>query len=366
MTNTYRILIISASVGSGHHQAAQALRQALLSRCCRVDVVDFFGGEHRYAGKLIKAAYFRLLRLFPEIYDYLYHYTDASRYGESIKGLLDRLSRRYIRRLIRRYRPDVLVFTHPFPCGAAAGLKRADLINVPLVAVVTDFAVHRLWEYPEVDDYCVASDGLVSHLVRKGYDLSRVHGVGVPIRPVFAELDGTARRPGHVLVMGGGVGLGPAQEVVQALMDAKGVTAIHVVCGKNVRLYRSLQAMVSTNPRLHLYQYTSLVPQLMAAAEVLITKPGGLTASEALAAGLPMVLVDAIGGQEEDNARFLTATGAALWAHDAETAARCTETILNDSMCRAKMQESCRRLARPQAARAVAEIVIQAAQRKGK
>ena len=136
MSNQPNILILSASVGNGHNQAAAAVKQSLESLYqAEVTVVDFLGEGNPYLGKLIKGAYYKAIQIFPEVYDYFYRYTDVSH-------ILD---------LVERFEPQGIVFTHPFPCAAAAGLKRLQKLTLPIVGIVTDFAVHRLWQYNEVD-----------------------------------------------------------------------------------------------------------------------------------------------------------------------------------------------------------------------
>lgn len=350
---TQRVLIVSASIGDGHNRAAQAVQEALSRRGVYCHVVDFFAARH--FGRLLKEAYFGTLRLAPEVYDYFYRYMNASAHGEHVKSLLAHASRRYLRQLVEAYRPDVLVFTHPFPCGAAAGLKRRGLIRQPVVAVVTDFAVHRFWQYPEVDHYCVAHETLAGQFSGIG---GAVHATGIPIRAIFTHPVVTPPQLNSVLVMGGGLGLGPMVEIVQRLAAIPDANSIAVVCGRNHRLYRALRGRVRLDPdRVRVYGYTEQIPRLMAQAAVLVTKAGALTCSEALAQGVPLVLGAALPGQEEDNARFLSRRGAAVWTSSPAALAAAVAEIMRRPERRRDMVRAGRCLARPQAAAEVADLV---------
>lgn len=363
----YRVMIVSASVGSGHQQAALALKSLLETTAdCQVDIIDFFGSEHHRLGRLVKAAYFQLLQLFPEVYDFFYHQTDESKYGQTLKSVLYHTSQRYMRSLIRKRRPHVIVFTHPFPCAAAAGLREAGRITVPLVGVVTDFAVHRLWQYDMVDHYCVAADSLKDQMCSQGIIPHRIHATGIPIRPEFGQVNTEARKKGHILIMGGGVGLGPTEELVEVLAKVPGVQRLYVICGENIETYQAIVSKQATLSKIDVYQFTDKVSTLMEECEIIITKPGGLTVSEALAAKLPMVLIDAIGGQEEDNARFLTNAGVALWAHDADGASVYVRRMLSDDSFTLQFRENCANLAKPQAAQNIAAIITDICSKKAR
>lgn len=357
-----RILIVTASVGSGHTQAALAIKQALKKEFgYQASVIDFLSGGGRYFGKVVKSTYLRALKMFPEIWDYVYRYSNEPRFGEPIKSVLQLASERYMTRIIRRYSPDVLVFTHPFPCGAAAGLKRDGKTAVPLIGVITDYAVHRFWEYPEVDHYCVATDELAAEVLAQGFSASSVSSVGIPIRDMIRTRT-EAVSPFHsVLVMGGGMGMGPDAEMVRALAVMPEIS-VRAVCGKNAHLYQLLKSVAPRSSKFKIYGFTQKIPELMAEASLLVTKPGGLTASEALAAGLPMVLVDVFGGQEEDNAAFLVDNGVARMAHNAEELQQHVREVLSSPGTLAMMRERCLLLGRPQAAYSVAKIIHNALQ----
>lgn len=352
------VLILSASVGNGHNQAAAAVKQALVTHDqAQVTVLDFLGEGNQYLGKIIKGAYYKTIQIFPEVYDYFYRYTDVSRYAAlPIKSLLYHTMEQYILDLVEKFEPDGLVFTHPFPCAAAAGLKRLHKLSLPIIGVVTDFAVHRLWQYSEVDQYCVASVPLAVQMAARGFAAEKFHVTGIPVQPQFRHCR-SVPIPGEVLVMGGGLGLGPTGDMVSALTKLSGIRHITVVCGHNADLREEL-AVTYANQPVRVLGFTEHVDQFMGEASLLVTKPGALTASEALCFGLPMLLVDAVGGQEEDNAAYLQGAGVALTAANLTEVSRLAELFLTQPSLQEIMRSECSLLARPEAAEAAAALIM--------
>jgi processive 1,2-diacylglycerol beta-glucosyltransferase len=362
------VLIVTASVGAGHNQAAQAIGAELERRypAARVVIADFMGEENSHLNALLKDTYLKMLSLSPQVYDLLYRWSQA-RQLPGVQSLLARAMKRSMLRLYLRYRPDLLVFTHPFPCGAAAYLRRTGKLDAPLVGVVTDFSAHPLWVYDEVDLYFVAARETRAELIEQGAAGERVFPTGIPIDAGFGRLLdryaatrrlGLSARQPTVLVMGGGLGIGPVAEAVRSLDAIGRGLQLVVVAGRNAGLRRRLQALarVSRQP-VTVLGYTRRVRELMAAADLLITKPGALTVSEALSAGLPLVLVEPLPGQEEDNAAYLTAQGAAVLLPDAGKAGELVAGLLDRPAALEEMRRRARSLGQPWAASAAAGII---------
>jgi processive 1,2-diacylglycerol beta-glucosyltransferase len=374
MTKEPRILIVSASIGSGHNQAAAAIEQELRRQHpqSQIDIVDFLTYGSSSWGNFIKETYFKMLHVFPDMYDFLYRWTSGP--GHRVKNLLAYSSKKRMSKLYQHYQPDILVFTHPFPCAAAAYLRRKRMINTTLIAVITDFAVHPLWTYDEVDMYCVADSSLQYQLVEKGIPESRIMVSGIPVGAQFAiskqdsgisqEYELQGNKP-TLLVMGGGLGLGPLEIVLQSIERCTLPLQLIVVAGNNKEILPSLHNFAKKSRHtIHVLGFTKEVDHLMERADLLITKPGGLTSSEALAKGLPMLLVSAIPGQEEENARFLVQQGAAIHVRDIRRIPLYLQRLF------AKKPELLRsikiaatHLGKPEAARLIAQTVLQRAQR---
>ncbi len=331
-----RIVIVSASIGTGHMQAAKAIQEYYehTEPLAEVRHVDFFAKESLSLDMLIKETYIKLIDIFPMFYDVLYRMSQGEKQGNALQTIVSWLMKSRMLKLVRQEKPDVLVFTHPFPCGAACILKRQRLINVPIVGVITDYTVHQFWVYPQVDRYCVGSNTLVQPLRESGIASEKIVVTGMPIRMAYWDRplrDYYSGAPVKALVMGGGLGLGAIRDVLLQLDKVTGLDHITVVTGYNEDLYDTIVEMKSHFRKpVEVLGYTSKVPALMKESSILLTKPGGLTCREATSVGLPMVFFSAIPGQEEGNADLFVHLGCAKWAKHIDGLSKMVESIISD------------------------------------
>lgn len=352
-----RILIISASIGTGHTKAAQAIAMQVRRRYPEavVETVDFMADGY-YLNRLIKESYLQMLHLTPNMYDVLYRWTKSAR-RFSMQGIMARAMKRNMKELLDKHRPDIVICTHPFPCSAVAYLKKTQYPNIVLTGVITDFAVHQMWIFDEVDLYFIGSADMLMAMVAKGVSRKRVAVTGIPVLPSFSEYDrGEAkvkdgRQLPNILIMGGGLGMGGVQESLHSLEQIARSLRIVVIAGRNKKLRRKLEKFsLRSHHSIRIYEYTDRIPELMASSQLLITKPGALTISEALTMELPMILFDPIPGQEIDNARFLEGKGAAVWVKDGEHIAGEAFALLTDPERHDAMRARARALRKPYAA----------------
>lgn len=317
-----KILILSASIGTGHTQAARALEEYWQQAHpdYEVTTVDFLSTETFSIDNLVRETYIKMIDVFPMLYELVYRLSQGEHKGGVMQTCVSWMLKRRMLRLLEKEKPDVLVFTHPFPCGAACILKRQKLLDIPIIAVITDFTVHQFWIYKQVDHYCVGTPEMIAELTHGGVEQSRIHVTGIPIRRDFfsmPERHYTNSKERHVLIMSGGLGLSSVQRALSYLDDIDTITKFTVVAGLNDNLYDSLTDMShSLQTPIEVFGYTNQIPRLMKAADLLVTKPGALTCTEAVTAGVPIVCFDAIPGHEEANAIFLERAGAARWARD--------------------------------------------------
>lgn len=364
-----RILIVSASIGTGHNQAAAAIGQELRSQRpqAQIDIIDFLQYGSYYRGSLLRETYLKILHLFPEVFDFLFRWTAGK--GQQVKSLFAYSSKKRITELRRQFKPHILVFTHPFPCAAACYLKRQGVLDLPVAAVVTDFGVHPFWIYREVDAYFVAHENLRQQLVDKGINAGRVRACGIPIDKKYSEevirSEGVIKEEPVMLIMGGGLGLGPLDSVLVHLEAFPHPLRVFVVAGSNRKLLPKLREMVGkSRHKIRILGFTEKINQLMEAADLLITKAGGLTASEALAKGLPMLFIPVIPGHEAENARFLVQQGAAVQVRDVEEIPRCLQYLLvEQSGVLDGMRRAAAALAKPDAAQDIAAQILEMAGR---
>lgn len=364
-----RILIVSASIGSGHHQAAQAVARQIACQYpqAKVEIVDFMAEENSYFNTLLKETYLTMLSLSPNMYDFLYRWTHIASTGSPVQNLLAVVMKKTMEKLIIQYRPQLIICTHPFPCAAAAYLKRNGKISATLAAVVTDFTVHRLWVYQEVDLYFVGTSEMRLELQKYGILGRRTHVTGIPISADFQRchskqniLKELQLSPGlpTLLIMGGGLGLGGVEQALASIADCTIPLQVLVISGNNHKLRESLASHIGTcKHRIRVIGFSNRIPELMACADLLITKPGALTISEALASKLPMILFESIPGQEKDNAAYLAEKGAALWLKNSNELSVTVQRLLSSSLHLQAMQAVAETLQRPYAAEHIVEII---------
>ncbi len=313
-----KVCIMAASIGNGHVQAARAVAEMVKRHPAgyRAQTLDFLSRDMISPDYWVREAYMKMIDLFPLFYDVLYHQSQSKHGGKQVRSLLARVFRNRMRHLVGILEPDLLAFTHPFPAAAASRLREKGELPVPLVGIVTDFDSHQLWVYRNMDAYCVPTQTVAETLAEKGVPENVIHITGIPIMQHFytEREKEIAREPGTVMVMGGGIGLGGLKDVLWRLTQVEEIQRFIVVTGYNVTLYDEIEDLRGDlRVPLELYGYTNEIPRLMARASLLVTKPGALTCTEAITMGVPMILVDAIPGQEEANAEYLEGIGCAKW-----------------------------------------------------
>ncbi len=361
-----RVLFMYISPSSGHQHAADAIREALtlLEPGWESIGVDSFSYAYPKIGKLIARAYMEVLRRTPALWNYVYDNPDVETATREIREVLNLISSPKMKTLVERYDPSAIVCTQAVPCSVFAAEKRRGALQIPLIAVVTDFAIHSYWIYKEVDLYCVSSEEARQDLIRAGIEAARVVVTGIPISPKFLKhrrKEQVRSRLGldphapTVLMMGGSQGMGPLQETLEKLIDLD--LQCLVATGLNRELYRLLKKTHGRQKGVRIYGYTKRIATLMEAADLLISKPGGLTSSEALAKNLPMVITNPIPGQEERNARYLQNQGVADQADSPEDIARCVKNLLTHPARLQKMIEATRAISAPYASIEIARWV---------
>lgn len=369
-----KILLLSVSAGAGHMRAAEALRayadlQPEAVAATHLDVMDFVPSGFR---KIYTDFYLKLVNKAPTLWGYLYQRSHEAKPDSSMEKLrrgVERLNTRALLRAIAEFAPDAIICTHFLPAEILSRLKRQQQLACPVWVQVTDFDLHRLWVHEHMAGYFAANEEVAYRMRAQGIPAHSIHVTGIPIMPAFAAapertqaaqalgLDPTRRT---MLLMGGGAGLGRMEEVAARLLALEAQFQLVVLAGKNVQALAELQELAQRYPgRLVAQGFTPHVERLMACADWVITKPGGLTTSECLAMGLPMIVNSPIPGQEERNADFLLEQGVALKAFDGVTLEyRVLHLLQHPEQC-AAMQRKAQALGRPHAAQAVLDIVLQ-------
>lgn len=362
-----RFLLMHITASSGHHRASCAIQESLqhLDPSATVVGIDAFQYTSRFVRWAISRTYSSLIRHQPDVWEYLYDNPDVHRRVQYFRGLLHRYQAAKFQRLLETVRPDAIACTQAYPCGMAADFKQQRRLRIPLIGVLTDYAPHLYWFHDAVDVYIVPSEQVKRRFLMRGVDATRVRVLGIPICRRFMEpTDGeaTARafglNPRHpvILIMGGGSGFGELPAIVASLDALPHPCQLVVLTGTNRSLLSRLQSQRFRHRVLAL-GYTDEIPALMGLATLLVSKPGGLTTSEALARHLPIVIVNPIPGQEAYNARFLLSQGAAVQAAAPSTVRQTVRDLLDTPEQLEALRRRSAELARPRAALDVATLL---------
>ena len=370
-----RILILSVGAGAGHIRAAQALEAAFCERCPSGDVLNV--DAVRYTNPAFRKAftdgYEKLVTDLPSIWGMIYESLEEQSSAGKLKkfvALFDRLNAQPLRRMVKEYGPDAIVCTHFLPAEVLGPRRLRGKLRAPLFIVLTDYDVHAMWVQPGVDRYFVPTEEARHALQMSGVGDMRVDVTGIPIMPVFAhdppgrpsmrkklglDLDSPT-----VLVAAGGMGLMPVDQVVRVLATRLPQVQFLVVAGRNKRLFKRIQKAAEESPgKVFPFAFVENMDELMAASDLAVAKSGGLTTSECLAMRLPMVVYNAIPGQEERNAVYLLEKGAGVWAHTAAHMFFKVEYLLSHPEELERMRAAAERIRRPRAAYDIADIVLE-------
>jgi processive 1,2-diacylglycerol beta-glucosyltransferase len=358
-------LLFSASAGAGHLRAAEAVLAACRRRfpgaeAKHVDTLELTPPSFR---RIYGQGYVDFVNRAPELLGVLYDKTNKPpkhAAAEKLRLLVERLNTRPFVKFLREFDPDVVIHTHFLPAAIVAHEKRKRRFKAPHLVVVTDFDVHRFWLCPGIDRYCVARDDNRIHLEALGVPAETIRVTGIPIDPVFAEApDRAALRRKHaldealpiVLVLCGGFGVGPIEALVQSLWASVRGARLVVVAGRNEALQARLKRQAPKAPTpTTILGFTREMHEWMALATIAVTKPGGLTTSEALARGLPLVVANPIPGQETRNATMLFEEGAAISGENPLTLGPRVARLLAAPERLAAMSRAAGSLGRPHAA----------------
>jgi processive 1,2-diacylglycerol beta-glucosyltransferase len=361
-----RVLVLSASAGAGHLRAAEAIEKAIRIRGLASDVqhLDVLKFTNKVFRHLYSKAYIDLVNNAPEVLGWLYDHLDDPAKKDPIRLAFDRLNANPFIRYLERYQPDIAICTHFLPSGIISSLKGEEKVKVLNTVVVTDFDVHAMWLCRHVEQYFVAMEETKVHLKALGVPESLVTISGIPIDPVFAgPRDKNAMRRKHglepdrftILVSAGGFGVGPVGYLMQALAQLKHPARVLAVCGRNEALKAELAEMIGHLKKTSVVSFTLVgftteMDELMTAADLFVGKPGGLTTSEALAKGLPMVVINPIPGQEERNSDHLLEQGAAIRCNNLPALAYKIDSLIDTPGKLAQMEKSSRSMGKPDAA----------------
>ena len=364
-----RVLILSAGVGSGHNMAGGVIERYLKATpgvyAEIVDVLELSNDAYQY---LYGKTYFKLVDAVPWLVGWGYEANDPPFKLKKPVEMFDRINTMSTVRRIRAFNPDVVVCTHFLPARLAALLLARELINAPIFVVTTDYDFQGLWLNPPFSRIFVAREETKAYMEAIGVPADRLTTSGIPVRPLFGEpVDADAVRKRYdldatkpmLLVSAGAAGGSYTTAVVKQTLRMTNDFQAVVICGANAELKSEVEHLVAG--REHQYRvlgYSSDMPDLLRIASLFVGKPGGLSSSECMAAGVPMVLIKPIPGQEDRNSDYLLESGAAVKCNYEGTIGYKLDEILSEPGRLERMAASARRIGHPDAAAKVAAAVV--------
>lgn len=365
-----RILLMYISQVSGHRSAAMAIQKAikLLEPDTQVLNINAFQYTNPLTEKIIHRLYMAMLNKMPKIWDLLYDNPKVVKGTEGLKEAVNKMNSPKLKSLLNEFRPDAIACTQAFPCGMVSTYKKIYNSKIPLIAVLTDYIPHSYWVYDNVDYYITPSQEVTEKLVLKGVGLDKINCFGIPFDPKFNDpilKEEVIRKLGLdialpvLLIMGGGHGIGPIEKVVRSLEGARVNFQEIVVTGINKKLQNFLKKnTVKLKKKIIILEYVDNIHELMSAADVILTKPGGVTTAEALAKKLPMIIVNPLPGQEESNAAYLTSQGAAIKIDKPENIVRVIEDLFSNRDRLKYLSEAALRISKPNASLDIARLLL--------
>ncbi|ULO06367.1 UDP-N-acetylglucosamine--LPS N-acetylglucosamine transferase [Paenibacillus sp. 19GGS1-52] len=314
-----RVLLLSEGFGAGHTQAAYALSSSLrkLSPNVQTKVLELGNFLNPKMAPLIVSAYRKTITTQPRLMGYVYRHQKS--FNRLTTLALHRIFYTHTKNIVKQLKPDLIICTHFIPSAVVSRLKRLDpAFKVPLVTVITDYDAHASWISREVDRYLVSTPEVKSKLRLRGVSAAAIQVTGIPVHPNFWEHPGRKdilekfklHDMPTVLVMGGGWGMMNDEIVNSFLAGWREQIQIVFCLGNNEKLLLKMKEDPQYNhPHISLLGFTREIDKLMEVSDLLVTKPGGMTCSEGLAKGIPMLFHHPLPGQEEENCRYFTAAG---------------------------------------------------------
>ncbi len=371
-----KVIVFYAKYGGGHLSAARSIKENIELEYKDVEVilVDCMEYVNNVINKITTKAYSEMAKKAPKTWGKVYWNSQKGPLA-SISNTSNKLFSIKLFKLIKDFKPDVIISAHPFSSQMCAYLKKLGKLNAKIATVMTDFAPHDQWlvYHQYVDYYFVSHEEMKKQLHEKGIDNNKIYATGIPLSNKFLlkydkseilKSFGLSPDKQTVLFFGGGeFGLGKTQtyKIFKTFVENYNNIQIVAIAGKNQKMKENFEHLVNDLGKqnyVKILEYTNKVPELMSISDLVVTKPGGLTTTESLASGLPIVIINPIPGQEEENASFLEKNKVAIWIRKDDD----VEQVLNDLFSNPdKMREmkiNSRLLAKKNSTKDICRIVL--------
>ena len=371
-----KVMIFYGSYGGGHLSAARSIKEYIETKYTNIEIqmVDCIEYVNKMVNKVTTTAYSGLAKNVPWAWGYVYKKAERG-FIAKITTDANKLMAYKLNKLLQEFNPDYVISTHFFSSQMCAYLKKKNKANFKLATVITDYAPHEQWLlYPEeVDYFFVAHNGMRDSLIEKGISKSKIYATGIPLSNRFLEhynkkeiLEELGLKQGKKRVLffaGGEFGLGKSTtlEVLKTFAEHFHNLQIIAIAGRNKNMKEKFEEVVENTSRedtIKILEYTNKVPELMSISDLVVTKPGGLTTTESLASGLPIIVINPIPGQEEENATFLEENGVGIWIRKEDNVKEVLENILGNPEKMLEMKVKARLLAKKHSTQDICKIVL--------
>lgn len=371
-----KILIFYASYGGGHLNAAKSIQEYIDNNYIdfETELIDCMKYVNKPIEKITTAAYREMAKKLPWAWGKIY--------SDSQKGPLAHISSRSniifaikLLKLLREKEPDIIISTHPFGSQMCSYLKRKGKITAKIATIMTDFSPHDQWlvghEY--TDYFFVAHNKMKDYLISKNISDEKVFATGIPIslrflknydrKEILNEFELEDNKKTILFFAGGEFGLGKTKtvQIFEDLIKNFNDIQVIAIAGKNEKMKLHFESVVkefNKEKNVKILEYTNKVPELMSISDLVVSKPGGLTTSESLASNLPMIIINPIPGQEEENAEFLEENGVAIWLKKEDDAKEILTDILGNPSKMKEMKIRARLLAKKNSTKDICKIVL--------
>lgn len=372
-----KVLIFYASYGGGHLSAAKSIQTYIEEHYSdtEVQMVDCMKYINKTIERLTTGAYREMAKKAPKLWGKVYR--------DSQKGLIEKIGKdsnqlmaRKLGKLIHELSPDIVISTHPFSSQMTSYLKKKGIVNCTLATILTDFATHEQWlighEYTNF--FFVSNDAMKEDMIQYGIEANKIHVTGIPMSGRFLEqfdhdtvcelLELDPKKKVILMFGGGEFGLGKEKtvQVLHSLIQYVPTYQIVAISGKNEKMKEKFEKLVDeldASSRVKVLGFTDKVPELMSISSIVVTKPGGLTTTESLASGLPLIMINPIPGQEEENAEFLEGKGAGIWLRNKDNVDEVIIKLFSEEEKIEKMKECVKSLAKKNATEEICKTLLQ-------
>ena len=371
------IIIFYATYGGGHLSAAKSIKEYIDEnygaeyKTYLIDCIEYI---NHAVNKLTTKAYSSAAKKAPKLWGKVYSHSEHGPLA-SISNNSNKLMAHKLNKLITEINPSIIISAHPFSSQMCAYLKKKNKINVPVSTIMTDFAPHDQWlvlhEY--INNFFVSNENMKESLIEKGIDSDKIFVTGIPLSSRFLKkynkeeilnLFNLSNNKKTILFFAGGqFGLGKKSTYQMLEILAKDYTNIQIIAisGKNKKMKEKFEEIVQEYNRekdIKILEFTDKVPELMSISDLVITKPGGLTTTESLASELPIIIINPIPGQEEQNAEFLEKNGLAVWIKENDNIKDTLYSILSNTKKIADMKNNSKKFAKKYSTKDICEIIL--------